>query len=155
LLRAALLCALLALIITIPNPASQPAPAAYVGPHTGVTKPDWITFTVNCARHYRVPSYKALGVAFAESSKGEADFRFCKIGRYYLPWGIHQYVVREHGWPVWDIYVQTEVAIRAIAYWMRKCGSFERAMHKYNATCDRAYLRRVREGERMMRRTLK
>lgn len=98
-----------------------------------------------------MPPFKALGVAFAESSKGKANFRFRKVGRYFLPWGIDQYVVSHHGWPVWDIYVQTEIAIRAIAYWIEKTGSFNHAMAKYNASCDRAYLKRVREGERIMK----
>ena len=72
------------------------------------------------AHHYRVRPAFALGVAFAEGSLGDTPFRFGRHGRYWLPWGVHNYVVKERGWPVWDIYVQTEVAIRALARHMAK-----------------------------------
>lgn len=157
-----MLCALTTLSIMVPVPASQPAPAvSYIGPHSGVKCPDWITFTAAMARHYRVRPAFALGVAFAESSKGQRDFRFGRCGRYWLPWGVHNYVVRERGWPVWDIYVQTEVAIRALARHMARARKIhpgisthraeELTLHKYNASCDRAYINRVREGERRFR----
>ena len=159
LLRATLLCALITLSIMVPVPASQPAPAAsYIGPHSGVTRPDWITFTARMAHHYRVRPAFALGVAFAEGSLGDTPFRFGRHGRYWLPWGIHNYVVKERGWPVWDIYVQTEVAIRALARHMAKArkehpgisvkAAEALALHKYNASFDLGYLKRVREGER-------
>ena len=144
----------------VPVPASQPAPAAsHIGPHTGVTRPDWISFAVACARHYRVRPSFALGVAYAEGSKGNVDFRFRKVGCYYLPWGVKDYVTRRpRCWPVWDIYVQTEVAIRALATHMARArrdhpgisvsGAEELALHRYNAACDHPYINRVREGER-------
>ena len=123
-----------------------------------MTRPDWITFTVACARHYRVRPSFALGVAYAEGSKGNVDFRFRKVKCYYLPWGVHEYVVKDRHWPVWDIYVQTEVAMRALASHMARArrdhpgisvrGSEELALHKYNASFDQSYLKRVREGER-------
>lgn len=143
----------------VPVPASQPAPAAsHIGPHTGVTRPDWIAFTVACARHYRVRPAFALGVAFAEGSKGKVDFRFGKFGPYYLPWGVHEYVIgRPRYWPVWDIYVQTEVAVRALAAHIARArkvhpgisvrGAEELALHRYNTSFNQSYLKRVREGE--------
>lgn len=126
-----------------------------------MTRPDWISWTRTCCEHYGIDFYKALGVARAEGSKGRVDFRFRKVRHYYLPWGIHDYVVKERGWPVWDIYVQTEVAVRALAHHLAKArrdhpGIGERrawalALRKYNATCDRSYLARVWEGEEMFR----
>lgn len=160
-LRATLWCALSILIVLVPAPASQPAPAALqVGPHTGVTRPDWITFTTACARHYRVRPALVLGVAYAEGSKGTVPFRFGKFNIYYLPWGIHEYVVKPpRSWPVWDIYVQTEVAVRALSRHMARVrrdhpglserGVEELALRKYSASCNPAYLKRVRQGERM------
>ena len=130
----------------------------YIGPHSGVTRPDWITFTVAMARHYGVrPAF--AGVAFAEGSLPDGpDFRFGRHGFYWLPWGIHNYVVKERGWPVWDIYVQTEVAIRALSIHMARArrthpgisvkAAEALALHKYNASFDLGYLKRVREGER-------
>jgi len=117
------------------------------------------------AKHYQVRPEFALGVAFAESSKGRADFRFGRVGRYWLPWGIHNYVVKERGWPVWDIYVQTEVAIRALSDHMARAKrrhpgistsrAEELALRKYNASFNSGYLRRVREGERRFRSMVK
>ena len=155
-----MLCALLAVFILVPVQASQPAPAArYIGPHTGVTRPDWIAFTARMARHYGVRPAFAIGVAFAEGSLPNGPhFRFGRRGRYWLPWGVHNYVVKERGWPVWDVYVQTEVAIRALACHMARARKNhpgigehrveELALHKYNASFDSGYLKRVREGER-------
>jgi len=103
-------------------------------------------------RHYRVRAAFAIGVAFAESSKGRADFRFDRVGRYWLPWGIHDCFARR--WPIWDIYVQTEVAVRALARYNRLIPVLGRravevkALRKYNASFNPGYLRRVREGER-------
>ena len=157
-----MLCALIAISILVPAPASQPAPAAsYIGLHSGVKRLDWIAFTIAMAHHYRVRPAFALGVAFAEGSLPDGpDFRFGRHGRYWLPWGIHNYVVRERGWPVWDIYVQTEVAIRALALHMALARKTHPgisvkeaealALHKYNASFNSGYLKRVREGERRL-----
>ena len=100
-----------------------------------------------------------MGVAFAEGSIPDGpDFRFGRVGRYWLPWGIHNYVVKERGWPVWDVYVQTEVAIRALSGHMSRArhkhpgistGRVEvLALRKYNCSFNQGYLKRVREGER-------
>jgi hypothetical protein len=117
------------------------------------------------AKHYRVRPEFALGVAFAESSKGQANFRFGRVGRYWLPWGVHNYVVKERGWPVWDIYVQTEVAIRALSGHMSRARrrhpgistgrAEELALRKYNCSFNQGYLKRVREGEHRFRRMIK
>jgi len=103
------------------------------------------------AEHYKVDKYFALAVASIESSKGNKLFRFGKVGRYHLPWGIHEYVIKDRGWPVQDIYVQTEVAIRAIARWKRKTGSYKRAMAKYNCSFNMAYWKRIKELESVFR----
>jgi len=156
-----LLCALTTVFLLVPVPASQPAPApTHVG-IAGVTRPDWIAFTATMARHYGVRPDFAIGVAFAEGSdpKTGRPFRFGHHGRYWLPWGIHEYVIRERHWPVWDIYVQTEVAVRALSIHISRArrrhlgisvaGAEDKALHRYNASCTAAYIRRVRQGQRM------
>lgn len=116
-----------------------------------MTRQDWKTFTATMADHYGIDKYFALAVAATESGKGDRLFRFGKAGRYHLPWGIHEYVVKDRGWPVQDIYVQTEVAIRAIARWKRRTGSLRKAMAKYNASFNMAYWRRIKELEAQFR----
>jgi hypothetical protein len=103
------------------------------------------------ADHYGIDKYFALAVAATESSKGHNLFRFGKAGRYHLPWGIHEYVIKERGWPVQDVYVQTEVAIRAIAMWKRRTGSLRKGMARYNCSFTTAYWHRIKELEARFR----
>lgn len=154
--------ALWLILLSTANPVQAPNLCQPSPRLTSAQRPDWIAFTIVCARHYRIRPEFAIGVAFAEGSLGGIPFRFGNVGRYWLPWGIHRYVVKERGWPVWDLYVQTEVAIRALSgHMIRARKAYPGistsqaeilALHKYNASCNRAYLNRVREGERKFER---
>ena len=82
--------------------------------------------------------YICLGVAGAESSLGEVEFRFGPMGRtYYGPFGIHKCFLEK--WKIDDPYVNTEVGIRALA----RHKNLRRSLKKYNAEFNESYYKRV------------
>jgi hypothetical protein len=87
-----------------------------------------------------VDPYICLGVAGAESSTREVEFRFGKMGRsrYYGPFGIHKCFLDK--WRIDDPYVNTEVGIRALA---RHKDDLRRSLKKYNAEFNEGYYKRV------------
>ena len=50
-------------------------------------------------KNHAKPAYVAA-VAHIESRIGGLEFRTWKVGRYYLPMGIHYGFLKERGWPV-------------------------------------------------------
>lgn len=81
--------------------------------------------------------YVCLGVAGAESSLGEVEFRFWRVGKYYLPFGIHKDFIKK--WNIADPYVNTEVGIRALA----RHKDLRRSLKKYNSEFNEGYYKRV------------
>jgi hypothetical protein len=101
--------------------------------------PGWLAWVALCAEKYGVDPYDCLGVAGAESSIGEAEFRFGKMGRgtYYGPFGIHKCFLKK--WQIDDPFVNTEVGIRALAQYK----DLRRSLKKYNTEFNEAYFKRV------------
>lgn len=98
-----------------------------------------------CAQKYGMDPYVCLGVAGAESSKGRDDFRFGRVGRYYLPFGIHKDFLKR--WAIDNPYVNTEVGIRALARYK----NLRRSLKNYNASFNEGYYKRVMELTRKYR----
>jgi hypothetical protein len=101
--------------------------------------PGWLAHVKACAEKYGMDPYVCLGVAGAESSLGEVEFRFGKMGRsrYYGPMGINKCFLEK--WNIADPYVNTEVGIRALARYK----DLRRSLKKYNAEFNEGYYKRV------------
>jgi hypothetical protein len=104
---------------------------------------EWLAEVKAVSEKYDMDPNDMLAVAQAEGEKNGYRWYFGRVGRYYLPWGIHGYVIKERGWNVRDWRVQTEVAIRALAHHRRKRGGLLSGLRSYNKSCTSAYINRV------------
>lgn len=98
----------------------------------------WVILVKAVAEKYGVDPNFALAVFECESSKKEVRFRFGKVGKYWLPAGIHQCF--ESRWDLSDLRVNTEVGIRALARYGK---DYRRSLKRYNASFDESYYKRI------------
>jgi hypothetical protein len=107
---------------------------------------DWLRWITEYSEKYGTDPNFCLAVAEVESSKGKDRFRFSKVGRYWLPWGIDE-DFEKRGWEVDTLKGQTEIAIRALSRHKNQ----RRSLKKYNASFTEAYYRRVKALEKRNR----
>lgn len=106
-------------------------------PYERPTIPEFEQYVKQVSQKYGMDPAVSLALAEVESSKDKQRFRFGRVGRYWLPFGIHKDCAKGHDLSDWR--VNTEVGIRAIARYK----DLRKSLKKYNASFNEAYYRRV------------
>jgi hypothetical protein len=88
-------------------------------------------------KHETKPAY-VMAVAHIESRKGAQEFRVGRVGRYWLPMGIHYGFLKEHGWPVDTLDGNIEAGARALRG-IHDLASLKRRLKNYNREFNGSY----------------
>ena len=102
---------------------------------TGLEKLVLMTWIIACAKlHGGQPDF-ALAVAHVESRSGKQEFRIGRVGKFFLPFGIHKDYARK--WPHLDLWpVQVYWATKRLAQFT---GREKEGLKKWNTEFNQAY----------------
>ena len=143
---------LIAALLLIPNPAFganyQPRLTKPAVPHQAVSnrpgaisQEQAIIIRAKCCAYalkYKTKPAYVMATAHIESRKDSREFRVGRVGRYWLPMGIHYGFLKERGWPVDTLDGNIEAGARALSG-IQDEDALKRRLKKYNCEFNSGY----------------